>query len=1166
MAKAIIGAALIATAVVLDVATVGLATPFAAYIIGAEIGMFMAGASMELSSIADALTNTVTLPQTVRSPAAPWQVIYGNVRCGGTQIDLNSYGDNFKYCDMVVALACHPCVGVQQHTEVIPGDATFPSFGGLYINGQGMQWRNNAEGGSGVPHSAGYDINGTPFGYTTSNKIQDLNQNHYSTGTHVYMECYNGTGKSYQNGSLVSNQVSQFYISKGPAGHWDSACTMMIDPTGAHSADGQPKGFTYVYLRLLYASNLWAGGLPSSIRFDVRGKSDIWDPRLSGGAGGYAYTNNAALVIADFMTNPYFGMGYKMADFNTAALIAAANICDTAVPLAAGGTIAQYSINGTFTTNENPANVLKTMLDACGGDISYVGGEWFIFPGTYVYPTATIDNTMMLGPIQVKTGKKGRDLINAVKGSFVCPAANDTLGSPNIFLNEQPSIFNGQWQKQAFPPYAMDPQHGYSSDVWLALDGQKLYKELNLPFTTSAATCQRLAKQALLKNRIGNGLENSLNQGASFTVECNMRAYDIVPHDTVWVNYPRFNWTAPPSGFGVPVTTLPSYTYTEFEVTDAKLTLKEEDGKPPVPVYELTLRATSPDIYLWNGSDELTMTDNKYPQFANTMQVAGPTSLTAVSNEFSAVVNPDGTQSDGILASWTKPADGYVLNGGRLIVQIMPVVAPGATYSCTASYPDIVIDGTSNPFAAEESIFLAGAGPGGQPYTATIFSVSGQTCTLTTAPVTSVSHGNILAAGWQTVAQLAGTSNQYLIVGLVDGAEYYVQVYAQNSAGITSVHQVAGPVTVTNGSGTPGLLPYRIHPVIIKTAINANGWVENVGGTASATVLGNIDSATANAATAQSPVAGSVVVSNSLSNGGALSRFAQGQNVGLPGSVEFDVYANGGIVDVLLYASAGSTGPNGYFLRFDARSGFLPGDILLVTNGTWTGVSTAVGPLNAAALSGWHSVRAVAASGGSYAIYVDGVLLATLQNNAFTPSGATYYGAEVVSGSTLAYPGWNSKTLGTLPDGTGRYAAVETGADHTLNHILTTVGDYDVIVNFTAVEMTETPLAWTVISNGSSDSFNVNAVVSFVASATHYQDIQMMCLVDGVVASQFGCGFQQANVTDLVHYSGSFFGSVTGLAAGSHTIRLYFTDANNRGYPPTETVYSAWGTIQQISS
>lgn len=874
--KAVVGTALIAGAIALTVASggigaiaaIGASGAIGALFAGVVVTAAMTGAELDMASIADALTNTPTTPVTIRSPAAPWHAVYGNIRTGGTVIDCNSYGDNFKYCDQIICLACHPIDSVVQHTEVIPGDATFPSFGGLYINGQGMQFRNNAQGGSGIPASIGYDINGIPFGYTSSNDIQDLNQNHYSTGTHVYMEAYYGDGKSYQAGhGQIDNQISQFYIDQGPSGHWNSNCGMMIDVgTSAYTGgtvsgpiyaneQGVPKGISYVYLRLLYASNLWAGGMPQSFRFDIRGKNDIWDPRLSGGTGGYAFTSNAALIIADFLTNQYFGMGYRMADINQAQLIAAANICDTEIPLAAGGTVAEYTINGTFDTSQNPATTLKAMLQACDGQLTCVGGVWFIFPGAYVFPTATITPSMLAGPMNVSVNQKPRDLFNAVKGTFICPAAVDTFGSPNIFLNEQPNIFNGQWQPQPYPPYSMDSQHGYSSDVWLAQDGQKLYKELSFPFVTNAATCQRLAKQSLVRSRTGNGIEDSLNKGLSFSVDCNLSAYDIVAHDTVWFNYPRFNWTAPPSSFSVPTADIPEYTYTEFEVVSTSFNIREQGpGKPPVPVYTLNLRATSPNIFLWNPADELPMTENKYPQFINTMQVAGPTSLTATSGSAHAIVNPDGTQSDGILAKWTAPADGYVLNGGDLVVQIMPVVTTAQTYTSTPVTGGgvdntIALSGSTNPFAAAGSIFLAGAGVGGVDWTGTIASVSGQNCTLVQAPPTAVTNGAILGAGWQTVTRLDGATNQYLIGSLVDGEQYYVQVYAQNSAGRTSVPAIAGPVTATSGSSTPGLLPYPILPNPIRVAVDLNGYVQNLGASGGTTIgatgagtLGLIDS------------------------------------------------------------------------------------------------------------------------------------------------------------------------------------------------------------------------------------------------------------------------------------------------------------------------------------
>ncbi len=83
------------------------------------------GTSMAISGIEMLTMGPPTTPQTVKSPVSPWQIVYGNVRCGGTMIDCNSYGsdgNDFKYCDMIIVLAAHPTVGVIQHTETIEGD------------------------------------------------------------------------------------------------------------------------------------------------------------------------------------------------------------------------------------------------------------------------------------------------------------------------------------------------------------------------------------------------------------------------------------------------------------------------------------------------------------------------------------------------------------------------------------------------------------------------------------------------------------------------------------------------------------------------------------------------------------------------------------------------------------------------------------------------------------------------------------------------------------------------------------------------------------------------------------------------------------------------------------------------------------------------------------
>ncbi|HET9087130.1 MAG TPA: hypothetical protein VFN53_06395 [Acidobacteriaceae bacterium] len=807
MSRGVQGLGLMVAGAAIDVGAV-MAAPFTG---GASLYLLTIGTTLMISGAEMIVSGPPTTPQTVKSPVAPWQIVYGNVRCGGTIIDCNSYGsdgNDFKYADMVVVLAAHPCVGVQQHTETINGTTPFPSYGGLYINGQGMQWRNNAEGGSTPPGTYTEDFGATPFGFTTSNDLQDLNQNHYRTGGHVYMETYNGTGQSYQGGSLVQNQVSQYYVTKGPSGHWDDTCTLMYDlgttpQSGGTTANpiylneqGVPKGFTYVYIRLLYAASLWSGGLPNSLRFDLQGKNDIWDPRLNSGAGGYAFTTNAALIIADFMTNPYWGMGYKMADIDQTQLIAAANICDIAIDQAEGGQIPQYTINGSFTTAVSPAETLKAMLTCCAGSLVEINGLWNIFPGAYVFPTATITPAMMNTPIHVKTGQKGRDLINAVKGKFVCPAAVDTIGSPNVFLNEQPNIYNGQWQSQPFPAYAMDPQHGYSSDIWLARDGQKLYQDLSLPFVTNSNTAQRLAKIALLRNRMGNGLDDNYNQGATISLTCSLAAYDIVAHDTVWISYPRFGWTAPPAG----ATTYDPATqaYTEFEVLSSTFTVDESSGAP-VPGIHLILKPVSPDIYTWNASDQVPLQGNKYPQFANTMQVGAPSNFVIQSGSATSLVGNDGSVKSTILCTWTPPSDAYVSNGGQIVLQLMPYVAAANTYTCLANQDNLTIGGTSNPFGVGDQVLLAGAATGGGMLSSTVYAVSGQTIYVTRAPRNAVTAGNIQMAAWDTIANLYGGTTKYSISNVSDGSQYFVQIFAQNSAGIVSDYIIAGPLLVSNG-------------------------------------------------------------------------------------------------------------------------------------------------------------------------------------------------------------------------------------------------------------------------------------------------------------------------------------------------------------------------------
>src|SRR5579862_9096526 len=165
------------------------------------------------------------------------------------------------------------------------------------------------------------------------------------------------------------------------------------------------------------------------------------------------------------------------------------------------------------------------------------------------------------------------------------------------------------------------------------------------------------------------------------------------------------------------------------------------------------------------------------------------------------------------------------------------------------------------------------------------------------------------------------------------------------------------------------------------------------------------------------PVSAATTVSSSLTFPTTIGAWTTGLTVALPGTIEFDVFSTGGIVDLMLYASAGGSGPTAYVVRFDGRSGNNSGQIFKIVNGASTGfIGSAVGAVNGTALSGWHHVK-VQVSGGQLSVFVDGAWQWKAVDSSLSPTGATYFGYEVASGMQIAPTGFVAKTVDQLPDG-----------------------------------------------------------------------------------------------------------------------------------------------------
>lgn len=121
-----------------------------------------------------------------------------------------------------------------------------------------------------------------------------------------------------------------------------------------------------------------------SVEMILRGVP-AYDPR----SATTAWTENAALHIARYIEDAD-GLN-RPGRVNAARLITAANDCDDAMPLAAGGTEARWRLGMSYSLTEKPAQVLQKMMDCCGGRVSLMpDGTFAVDVGKWRTPTVTL--------------------------------------------------------------------------------------------------------------------------------------------------------------------------------------------------------------------------------------------------------------------------------------------------------------------------------------------------------------------------------------------------------------------------------------------------------------------------------------------------------------------------------------------------------------------------------------------------------------------------------------------------------------------------------------------------------------------------------------------------------------------------------------------------------
>lgn len=571
----------------------------------------------------------------VRNPIAPWNVVYGRTVVPGTINYIEETGDENKFLHLVITLACHPCEAVDG--VLVDGNRVFfDSNGNSFTRDQQFYTITSITRADNLvtcivtPDLAsdgqGAKMNIHDVGDQTFNGQFDITQVNANTFSYL---CGGNPGTSSGGVAILifANYHRNIHFEYLLGDHVSTFPGLLATSQGRWTGDHLCSGRTVAYIRLEWDEEIFTNGVPQ-LKFLVRGKNDIFDPRTSPPT--IEYSENPALCIADYLAHKT--LGFK-ANYGTeiplASLISAANVCDELVTLANGEVERRYTLNGGFPVTLTRGAVIQNLLTSCAGRLSYRGGQFIIAPA--FWPGVSIDigndgdatatNVALKhasSNFQWRPKLAGRDRYNGVKGVYVSPVNN--------------------WQPTDLVPYAQDSGHGYTNgppeynyDQNLADDlGERRWLDVQLPFTTSPTMAQRICKIELLRRR----------QQGTGTFAFDLFMYQGTAFDVLRFTLPALSWEEK-------LVEITAHRFVQSKQTNS-------DGSEVTLLgTEIDIQETDPSIYDWDSTEEERAPAGfQYATMPNNQSPASPSNIYVTSG------------ATGSIPPTTHPVIGALLNGG----------------------------------------------------------------------------------------------------------------------------------------------------------------------------------------------------------------------------------------------------------------------------------------------------------------------------------------------------------------------------------------------------------------------------------------------------------------------------------------------------------------------
>jgi hypothetical protein len=327
----------------------------------------------------------------------------------------------------------------------------------------------------------------------------------------------------YKDGaSLIS--VQGFY------GLDNQSTSSLLDESTNWDSNYKLSGVAYVAFKFTWNQDAF-NGLPD-VKVTLKGKK-IYDPRLDSTKGGsgshrestsstWAYSNNSALILLDYLRNTRYGKGLPTSAFETNydSFKSSANTCDTQVtPYTSGTAINLLTTNAVLDSSQKVIDNVRELLTPMKAIFTYTQGKYKLIIEDSGSTVLSLNKDNIIGGIKI-LGEKKNSKYNRVVGTFCNPTKNwqnDTVSFPPFDDSTLPS--GDQFATML------------AEDNSILLEGRFDFKHITNPYQA-----EELCEIILRRSRNALGVE----------LRCTSEALNVTIGDIVDLTYVTGGFSAKP--------------------------------------------------------------------------------------------------------------------------------------------------------------------------------------------------------------------------------------------------------------------------------------------------------------------------------------------------------------------------------------------------------------------------------------------------------------------------------------------------------------------------------------------------------------------------------------------------------------------------------------------